>query len=160
MKKQPSQSAFINFRALLAFTLCLAGLSLAATAFGAWPDLTAAMRINSQPQNGGEAKINAKHRKWGGASKSMVPGRSTAVSSSSGSATTTSKPAAQTQPGTGGQDTVTKHTNEVGQTVYSISPSRFDISPPLTELATISLPKQTKNNKLCSFQQGERKTKL
>ncbi len=134
--ERTSRSAYINFRVLLAFTLCLAGLSLAVTAFGAWPSLTTAAWVRSQNQTARDAKINVKNRKGGGAAKSAIPVRSTAVKSvknNSGSI-------AQTQADASTPNTVSQHTNALGQTVYSISPSRFDLSPPLTELAALSLP--------------------
>jgi uncharacterized repeat protein (TIGR01451 family) len=45
-----------------------------------------------------------------------------------------SKPQAQTAQSA--ESRITTHSNELGQTVYSIAPSGFDVSPPLTELAT------------------------
>ena len=142
-KERPSRSAYINFRVLLAFTLCLAGLSLAVTAFGAWPGLTAAAWVGSQNQTARDAKAKIKSRKPGGVAKSTIPVRSRAVKSVKGSSRGGANPAyapAQTQPDNGAPNTVSQHTNALGQTVYSISPSRFDISPPLTELAALSLP--------------------
>jgi hypothetical protein len=40
--------------------------------------------------------------------------------------------------------TVKEHRNELGQIVYTVSPDRFDVSPPLTELALIETPKTEK----------------
>jgi hypothetical protein len=139
-KEHPSRSAFINFRVLLAFTLCLAGLSLAVTAFGAWPGPSAAAWV-SQYQAARDAKTKIKGRKWDGALKSIVGARSMSVKSNIGGGAVPSNPAAQAQPDSSGQNTITQQTNALGQTVYSISPSNFDISPPLTELAKISIPK-------------------
>ena len=59
---------------------------------------------------------------------------------SSGSGTTAANSTAQTQPGYAAQNTVSQQTNALGQTVYTISPSHFDVSLPLTELAKISVP--------------------
>ena len=39
-------------------------------------------------------------------------------------------------------DSVTESTNELGQTVYSVAASHFDISPPLSELATAAAREQ------------------
>lgn len=132
MEKQKSRLAFINFRVLIAFTLCLAGLSLAVTAFGAWPTLSAAAWLSSQKQAAYEAKINAK--------KSAIPGRSMAMKSNSGAGTRTSASAAQLQPFDNSAHGITEQKNALGQTVYSIPASHFDISPPLTELAKIEVP--------------------
>lgn len=138
-KPRVSRSAYTNFRVFLAFTLCLAGFSLAVTAFGAWPDLAAAMRINSQNRSGYEEKLKMKSRtSGGGASKNTL--RSMSVKSSSGGGATAPNPATQTQPGNVAQNTVTQYTNPLGQIVYSILPSNFDVSPPLTELARTSVP--------------------
>ena len=56
------------------------------------------------------------------------------------SGTVPANSAAQTQPANGASNTVAQHTNALGQTVYTISPSNFDVSPPLTELAKIVTP--------------------
>jgi hypothetical protein len=139
MKKQPSRSAFFNLRALFAFTLCLASLSLAASAFGGWSGLSTASWIGSKTQSAHDAKINAKNRRWGGSSKSPIHARPTAATNNSGGAATSNSAA---QPASGAQNTVQQQTNALGQTVYTISPSNFDISPPLKELATRSVPKR------------------
>jgi hypothetical protein len=125
------RSASTNFRVILAFTLCLAGLFLAVTAYGAWPALSAAAWIGAQKHAAYEARIDAKTRGWRGAPKSAIGSNSTGIKRS----LTTSRPGTGTQP-----PTVTQQTNALGQTVYSISPSRFDISPPLTELAKVKVP--------------------
>jgi hypothetical protein len=127
MKKRPaSRSAFTNLRLFLALTLCFAGLSLAVSAYAAWPGLAAAAWLRSQIQNAREAKTK------------LPPGKSIAMKRSAGPGAT--KVAALSgQPSTA-IPTVKTVTNAAGQTVYSISPSRFDISPPLRELAKIEVP--------------------
>jgi hypothetical protein len=126
-----SQSAYVNFRVLIACTLCFAGLSLTVTAFGGWFGPAAATSLWAKYQASRETKLKMKTSKMGGGSKSpLFPA----------AAGTTSKPAAQTQADSGALATIQQQTNALGQTVYSISPSHFDISPPLTELATISVP--------------------
>src|SRR5947207_12971272 len=105
-KNRHSRSAYTHFRVFLAFTFCLAGFSLAVSALGAWPDLTAAVRANSQTQNSAAAKSKIKGHYPGGASMS--------VKSNSGSGTTAPNPAAQTQPGNVTQNTVTHQTNPLG----------------------------------------------
>ena len=135
MKKlRPSQSAYTSFRVFLGFTFFLAGLSLAVTAFGGWPDLTAAMRLGSPKLSDPKDKLKAKTSRSTGGSKSM------SVPALSGNGATPTNQAAQTQPASGAQNTVTESTNALGQVVYNISPSNFDISPPLTELARIVTP--------------------
>ena len=127
-KPRPSRSAFTNFRIFLAFTLCLAGFSLAVTAFGAWPGLTARW-VAAQKQVAYEAKIKAK--------KNAMPGKSMAMKSNSGGATTKS---ASTASFTNAAIGITEQRNKLGQIVYSIPAARFDISPPLSELAKIEVP--------------------
>jgi len=46
-KARSSRSAWIHFRALIAVTLCVAGLSLAANAFGNWSGFSTAAWIRS-----------------------------------------------------------------------------------------------------------------
>jgi hypothetical protein len=131
-KSRLSRSAFANFRFLFAFTLLLAGLSLGASAFGSWSGLSIAGWLGSQYHRVSNPKLYAKTHRSADASKSMVPARST----------TTSNPVPRTPaaPYTT-QNTVKLQANAVGQTVYTISPSHFDISRPLSELATLSLPR-------------------
>jgi len=50
-------------------------------------------------------------------------------------------PADPTGGWSGKVDTITKTVNELGQTVYSIRPSHFDISPPLLEMARAAAAK-------------------
>src|SRR6266480_3195318 len=98
-KEHSSRSAFINFRVLLAFTLCLAGLSLAVTAFGAWPDLSAAAWVSSQNQIVRDAKARINNRKPIAASlKKKVAARGGASKSISGGASNAPGAPAQTSP--------------------------------------------------------------
>ena len=130
---RPSASAFISFRLLVACTLCLAGFSLGATAFGAWTGLSkiASFRAN-RIEN--EEKLKTKLRKRD--AQTRLPEKSIALKrSASGRA-----PRAPLTPGIAGPTTVKTATNAIGQTVFSISPSRFDISPPLSELAKVVVP--------------------
>jgi hypothetical protein len=127
-KSHSSQSARISFRVLLALTLSLAGLSLAVTASGSWRGLSMIRLMNSPKQSLLQLKTQLKNRKGGGAAPSTA-------STASALATTV-----QAQPAISVQNTISSHTNALGQTVYSISASQFDISPPLTELAKLNLP--------------------
>ena len=138
-KSRGSRSAYTSFRVFLAFTLCLAGSSLAVTAFGAWPGLTTAIWVASQKQAGLEAKANAQNRKRVAALKNIAV-RSSAAKSNVRGAPAPSNPAAQTPMDLSALSTIKQHTNALGQTVYSISPSQFDLSPPLSELAQLSIP--------------------
>ena len=138
-KPRASRSAYASFRVFLAFTLCLAGLSLAVTAYGAWPALTAATWVASQKQAALDAKANAQNRKRAAALKNIAV-RSSAAKSSVGGAPAPANPAAQMPFDPSALSTVKQHTNGLGQTVYVISPSQFDVSPPLSELAQLSIP--------------------
>src|SRR5947209_7439447 len=132
-KTRVAQSAYTILRLTLAVALCLAGLGFAVTASGSWEGLSIARFVGLQNQALSQATWQLKHRKGGGASKSAI---SNGQDASAGPAPSAN---AATQPGTGDQPTVTSQTNSLGQIVYSIKPSAFDISLPLTELAN-SLP--------------------
>ncbi|HEX8076187.1 MAG TPA: hypothetical protein VF511_00120, partial [Chthoniobacterales bacterium] len=133
-KKRVSHSALITVRLLLAISLCLAGLCLALPAFGSWQGLAMSRWVMSQKQSLLEAKRQLKQRK-----------HSWTMKSPSGSGRKVSASTAQLFNGV--QPTVARQTNEQGQTVYSISPSRFDVSPPLSELAKIQMPARTRRER-------------
>jgi len=120
-----SQSAHIPLRLVVALALCLVGISLAATSFGSWEGLVLSRWLNSHHQTLLRAKTELKNRKWGGAARNIIP------------SVIPSLPAAQTQATATAQNTVAQYTNSLGQTVYSIKPSGFDISPPLSTLANL-----------------------
>src|SRR5256885_8884390 len=126
-KSRSSQSAHVRLRFFIAFTLCLCGLCLAGTAFGSWQGLSLARWISSQKQAFLEAK--GKITKRGGGSKSAMWGTST-----------TAKTTGQTQPSITLDGMITRRINDLGQTVFSIKASHFDVSPPLSELAKPSVP--------------------
>jgi len=117
-----SQSARIPVRLVVALALCLVGISLAAKSFGSWEGLALSRWLNSHHQEVLRAKTELKNRKWGGAARSVIP------------AVIPSLPTAQTQATGTAQNTVARYSNSLGQTVYSIKPSGFDISPPLSTL--------------------------
>ncbi len=71
---------------------------------------------------GGAAARSAKNARHG-----AVPARPTGV------------PLAPSKPDAGDADAITQSLNDEGQTVYSIRATRFDISPPLTEMAAAAL---------------------
>ncbi len=132
-KNHSSRSAFTNFRILLALTFCLAGLSLVAAAL-ARPVWSAETERDSQENDrdlGGHAKTNSKGNKRGGAAKSTTT-RARASKSTTASGPNASAP----RPGGNQPISVTEHRNELGQTVYSIATSGFDISLPARDLAT------------------------
>jgi hypothetical protein len=123
-----SRSASVRLRALIAVALCLASVSLVATAFGAWSGLSTAAWIQSSKPPNLLAKLKPKARKPG-----EFPRHAMGAPSRPGS---TSVVPDQTAPASSSNytpNTVAQYTNASGQTVYSISPSHFDGSPPLTE---------------------------
>ena len=75
-----------------------------------------------------------KNERRGGGSKSPIRSRGSKTGSGSGPS--------QTQPAGAAQNTIQQQTNDLGQIVYSISPSQFDISPPLSELAKLKIPRR------------------
>ena len=145
MKKKPSQSAFFNPRALTAFTLCIIACLLALVAVEAVPIPFAKAWVDSHMRSaaakkdgsdGGKSIVNVALSKLkkkgaarGGASKNIV-----------GGGTKSPGALAQTVPASNEASRIAQHKNALGQTVYSISPSNFDISPPLTELAALPIP--------------------
>jgi hypothetical protein len=137
MKTQNApRSAFFTPRALVAFALlaiaCLLGLS----AVGAVPLRTAGS------QDGQKSKSKT--------SKTRKPPTMTPAQQKLAAIVKAGKPApgAKAATASGAQTaladvqhpTVKEHRNELGQTVYTVSAERFDVSPPLTELALIDTP--------------------
>lgn len=125
-----SRSASSSFRILVAVTLCLTGFSFALPAWGSWQGLYLRRWAGSQKSNLLQEKKELKDHERSRAMKSSGSGPN--VSASTGQIALEG-----VQP-----PTVNKQTNNLGQTVYSISPSAFDISPPLRELAKLTIPKR------------------
>jgi hypothetical protein len=131
MKKTLSQAAYAHVRLLVSLTLVVAALSLALPAFGSWQGpLMVAHLFSFKKESALEAKKELKER-----------GESRAMKSSPGSRSKRSASAGQNASANALQPMVTKHVNALGQTIYSVGASDFDISPPLTELAKLSVPK-------------------
>jgi hypothetical protein len=95
--------------------------------------------VTEKKQAWEEAKTKLKNRTLTRDSKGAASTRSLAVKSNAAGRAKGSAPTGRS-PFNGTQPTVTKQTNALGQTVYSIAPSHFDISPPLKELAQIKVP--------------------
>jgi hypothetical protein len=144
MKLKPiTRSAFFNPRAVTAFALCIVAGLLALFAVGAVPTPFGKARVDSQTRSAA-AKSASDSRKSGTApSKKKIAARGGAAKSISGGKSTSPRAGAQTLPFSNTDNRVTQQQNALGQTVYSISPSRFDISPPLSQLAKISVPEPT-----------------
>src|SRR5687768_11506481 len=120
-KSRASRSAYTHFRVFLASTLCLAGLSLAVTAFGAWPALVVATSLASQKnQTARDAKTKAENIKRAAALKNIKAVRSAAAKSQVGGAAVPLDPTAQTPIDPSRPSTVKQHTNALGQTVHVI----------------------------------------
>ena len=126
MKKQPSRSGFIHLRVVLGLLLCVAALSMAVTAFGAWPVLPAIVRYAAERQAAHQAKLKALAKT--GRSK-VIASRAAAGSAASTDASPVSNQALG----------ITEHRNQLGQTVYSIPAAHFSVSRPLTELAKLDV---------------------
>jgi hypothetical protein len=135
-----TRSAFFNLRLVIASALCCAGclLALVAKADRIPSEKPRAESAESARESGkqGAAKKKIKNRR-GAAAKSTVRRRSSAAKVSVSSRAATG--------GSGKDDsvassapTVSESKNADGQTVYSISPSGFDVSRPLTELAALT----------------------
>ena len=132
-----SLGAYAHLRLVIALTLFLAGLSLALPASGSWPALLISRLARLHHESLIQNKVALKKGLGGGGAKSVSWGDSASKTKAAGGTTTSASAA---QPFSGVQPTVTKLTNTAGQTVYSIAPSHFDVSPPLSELATLSIP--------------------
>jgi uncharacterized repeat protein (TIGR01451 family) len=90
-------------------------------------------------KEGAERRAASKRRGTGAASKSTgARARASRNGRKGGRAAVRSEKtaAAQAQQAQSAEGRITRHSNALGQTVYSIEPSGFDVSPPLTELAT------------------------
>src|ERR1041385_3331661 len=144
MKKDSrSQMGIFNLRALTAFALCIVACLLVLVAVGALPVQLVEKDGDGQNQGGAIARLTAtakrmmKSHRSGAAAKTIDPRQSSTTTKSGGASTTST---GQTQPAKGWVNRIKAHNNALGQTVYSISPSHFDISPALSELAKVSLP--------------------
>ena len=139
MKKKPSSQIGISTpRVLIAVALCMIGCVIALVATG-----TLAVPFNearTDPKTPlAAAKTGSDSGKWLTMwLRKIAPARGSAAKSVA--SRNSSGASAASSPGDPQSVRITQHTNALGQTVYSISPSQFDISPPLTELAKIKLP--------------------
>ena len=142
MKLKPNtRSAFFNPRALTAFALCIVGCLLALFSVGAVPLPFGKETVDSKTRSGAAKSASAGRKSNAAPSKKKVAARGGAAKTISGGASKSPGARAQTLPFSNTANRVTEQKNAAGQTVYSIAPSRFDISPSLAELAKISLPK-------------------
>ena len=140
MKLKPiTRSAFFNPRALTAFALFIVAGLLALIALGAVPTPFGKARVDSEKRSAAAKSASDSPKSLVASLKKMLRPRGGAARTVSGGAPTTRR--GQTQKTAAGASNTKVQQNHLGQTVYSISPSQFDISPPLTELAKISLPK-------------------
>ncbi len=135
--KQNARSAFFNLRILAGFALCITGCLLALAGVGAVPLPWDESRIESKDSG---AKSKSDHRLAGKAIKRKAAPRGGAAKTVPGGGATASNGPKQTSVPKIQNSNITEQQNQLGQTVYSISPSRFDISPPLTELSKLTLP--------------------
>jgi hypothetical protein len=136
-----SRSARTSVRLLIAVALCFAGFALALPAFGSWPAFFISRAAKTQKLTPFERKVVLQNRDREDAEKKVLATRRLAAKSrSSGQASTTPRVTPQTPLLTGPVPGVTTQTNAVGQTVYSVAAMQFDVSPPLLELAKLSIP--------------------
>ncbi len=138
-KKSASQSGIFNLRVLTAISLGAVGCILALAAGGTIPapfgesrTETRSVAVKSGPGS---------HQSLLASLKRMLTARGGAAKTVSGGPPTADR--GGQMPGTAASARnirIKEQRNQLGQIVYSVSPSNFDISPPLTELAKISLP--------------------
>ena len=149
MKLRPiTRSAFFHLRALLAFALCITAGLLALCAVAPLSNPLTEARLDSLWRFA-DAKSGSPRSNNSGAtlSKKMIATRGGAAKNTIGAVPGGPNAPAPTSPVTLRSNTITAQQNELGQTVYSISPSNFDISPPLTQLAQISVPEPTEEER-------------
>jgi hypothetical protein len=145
-KSRHSQSAHVSVRILFSVALCLTGISFAVPAMASWRGMALAQWIGAQKTLSPQAKLKVKNERLRN-SKERTATRATTTKINS-IQPGPSNPSAQTLSAPYSvQDTVKQQTNALGQTIYSISPSHFDISPPLTELAKIPVPTVTERER-------------
>ena len=136
--KRIVRSAFFTPRALTAVALSAIGCLLALGAVGAVPLPGGERRVEAKKPSA-NAKITSQRRKAGAAapSKKQATTRGGAAKTVAGATASTPTQRSGARPQI---PTVKQQRNTLGQTVYSVSPSRFDVSAPLSELAKLSLP--------------------
>src|ERR1700704_574666 len=141
MKRHPtSQSGIFNPRALTAFALFIVAGLLALIALGAVPTPFGKARVDSQTRSAAAKSASDSRKSLVASLKKMLRPRGGAARTVSGGAPTTQRGQTQKTAAGASNTKIKVQQNHLGQTVYSISPSQFDISPPLTGLAKISLP--------------------
>ncbi|HYR22550.1 MAG TPA: dockerin type I domain-containing protein [Chthoniobacterales bacterium] len=141
MKRTPiTQSAFFNLSTLFALTLSVIGCFLALAAAGVVRIPFSEPRLDPPTQSADAKSASQRHNSAAVPSKKKVVARGGASKSVPGAAAPTAPSSlAQTSTGSLQHNKVKGHRNGLGQTVYSISASNFDISPPLTKLAKLKI---------------------
>lgn len=140
-KKSATQSAISIPCVLIALSLCMTGCVVALVALGTLPTPFREAPSPSTAQSIAGKDAFDDHKSFVTSLKKMLRPRGGAARTTPGGSRTTSGASAKMSPRSNKDIGIRVQQNRLGQTVYSISPSRFDISPPLTELAQISLPK-------------------
>ncbi len=133
--KSFSRSAFFKLRALAALTLCLIGCFLALAVVGAVPNPFSKEGF-TWPLRFGGAKSTSPEKPSAADLKRNLTARGSAAKTTAGGKAANPAGAAQTVTLRNQDVGISEHQNALGQTVYSIPASNFDISRPMTELAT------------------------
>ena len=141
-KNLTSQSGIFNLRALTAFALCIGGCLLVLVAVGAIPTPFGEARVDSRSRsvaaNGNSADRNSLVASLLKKKKGTVRGGAAPAGGTPFSAQ------AQTPRPSNQEIGITERRNKLGQIVYSIPASRFDISPPLSELAKLPIERHAR----------------
>ena len=141
-KNLTSQSGIFNLRALTAFALCIGGCLLVLVAVGAIPTPFGEARVDSRSRsvaaNGNFADRNSLVASLLKKKKGTVRGGAAPAGGTPFSAQ------AQTPRPSNQEIGITERRNKLGQIVYSIPASRFDISPPLSELAKLPIERHAR----------------
>ncbi len=148
-KKSATKAAFFTVRSLLGLLLCCASVLLVLFALGASPrfDQANAQQLGNSERSQSwigrlasvfvrsdqayQQKLHNKYRRGSARMSSDGTGAPGRRAKGDGAAQVVDPAVAKT---------ITEHLNELGQTVYSISASAFDVSPPLRQLASMAAP--------------------
>ena len=138
-KRSSSHSGIVTARALAALALFSAACLLTLIATGKVPAPLVKTWIDSK-KSSANAKSDSEREKSDVASFKRSRIRGSAARTVAGGTRTPSRAVDQALAASA-QAKIAEHTNSRGQTIYSISPSHFDISPPLTELVALNIPR-------------------
>jgi hypothetical protein len=134
-KKAASRSAFFKLRLILALLLCVVGALFAFAALATQSDRI----LDATASHGWFARLASVFDVAGESPQRQNKERrgATSMASTNSTGSAAVNVPAQTQLDPAIASKIAQHSNALGETVYSISASGFDISPPLSKLAKL-----------------------